>query len=175
MERNKNQFKNLQSASKLLRHSYPLESISSSVRKWPPPPHPQDNVVFFCFLRALSTAVQHWLGWGREGYPGNVLFGQVFFANNECVVASVLCWQLSQLILSPIVAVRTLKKSPHRNKAIFSLRHLFVCDFCISKMRRNRKNIKQEFIFEVFSSCLATVAFNALPDSGSDFFFVKFK
>ena len=49
----------LQSASKLLRHSYPLESISSSVRKWPPPPHPQDNVVFFCFLRSLSTAVQH--------------------------------------------------------------------------------------------------------------------
>ena len=94
----------LQSASKLLRHSYPLESISSSVRKWPPPPHPRNNVVFFCFLRALSTAVQHWLGWGREGYPGNVLFGQVFFANNECVVASVLCWQLSQLILSPIVA-----------------------------------------------------------------------
>ena len=82
----------LRSASKLLRHSYPLESISSSVRKWPPPPHPGDNVVFFCFLRALSTAVQHWLGWEREGYPGNVLFGQVFFANNECVVASVLCW-----------------------------------------------------------------------------------
>ena len=42
-----------QSASKLLRHFYPLESISSSVRKWPPPPHPQDNVVFFLFSTSL--------------------------------------------------------------------------------------------------------------------------
>ena len=40
-------------------------------------------------------------GKGRERYPGKVLFGQVVFANNECVVASVLFWQLSQLILSP--------------------------------------------------------------------------
>ena len=39
-------------------------------------------------------------GRGRR-YPGKVLFGQVIFANSECVVASVLCWQLSQLILSP--------------------------------------------------------------------------
>ena len=43
-------------------------------------------------------------GGGRERYPGKVLFVQLVFANNECdecVVASVLFWQLSQLILSP--------------------------------------------------------------------------
>ena len=89
-----------QSVSKLLRHSYPLESISSSVRKWPPPPHPRDNVVFLRFSTSLVDSGTTLI---RVGEGGNVLFGQVFFANNECVVASVLCWQLSQLILSPIV------------------------------------------------------------------------
>ena len=43
----------LQSASKLLRHSYILKSFSSSVRKWPSPPHPRDNVVFLRFSTSL--------------------------------------------------------------------------------------------------------------------------
>ena len=63
----------LQSASKLLRHSYPLESISSSVHKWPQPPHPRDNVVFLRFSTSLvdsgTTLIRVGEGGGGRGIP----------------------------------------------------------------------------------------------------------
>ena len=97
-----------------------VETLLSQARceNGPLPRTPGTMLCFFLFSTSLVASGTTLIRVEREGYHGKVLFGQVFFANNECVVASVLCWQLSQLILSPIVAVRTLKKSPHRNNAI---------------------------------------------------------
>ena len=80
----------LQSASKLLRHSYPLESISSSVRKWPPPPHPRDNVVFFfLFPMSLVNSRTTFIRVGEGGVSGNVLFEHVFLQTVSLPVCSV--------------------------------------------------------------------------------------
>ena len=68
-----------------------------------PSPAPLGQCCVFLFSTSLVDSGTTLIRVREGGYPGNVLFGQVFFSNNECVVASVFCWKLSQLILSPIV------------------------------------------------------------------------
>ena len=60
-----------------------------------------DNVVLFSV--SYEPSQQRYnidLGGGgrggeREGYPRKILFGLIVFANNESVVSSVLCWQVT--------------------------------------------------------------------------------
>ena len=71
-----------------------------------PSPAPLGQYCVFLFSTSLVDSGTTLIMVGEGGYPGNVLFGQVFFADNECVFASVFCWNVSQLILSPIVCFR---------------------------------------------------------------------
>ena len=86
---------NLQSASKLLRHSYLLGAISSSVRTCPPPPpltpHMGTMLCYFLLPKTLNNSGTTLIRGEGEGIPAKVRSRLFFFENNKSVVTSVLC------------------------------------------------------------------------------------
>ena len=112
-----------------------------------PSPAPPGQCCVFLFSTSLVDSGTTLIRVGREGYPGNVLFGQVFFANNVFVVASVLYWQLSELILSPIVdSAGSWVQIPFGTRIFLSLLFflLFIglCPFWRLRIEENRRQSK---------------------------------
>ena len=69
--------------------------LGKKMAPYPAPPG-RDNVVLFS-VSYKPRQQRYNIDLGGEGYPGKILFGLpvVVFANNESVVASVLCWPLT--------------------------------------------------------------------------------
>ena len=69
----------------------------------PHPPHPPGQCcVIFCFLRPLTTAVQHWLGGRGKGFPQKYFFDYFSLKTIKVSLLVSSVNKVSQLILSPI-------------------------------------------------------------------------